>query len=60
MMTQEDSRSMNHEYIATKLKNDKMRNTLLDYKKDVKRLRGIEVKHDLLQEKLDEILADKI
>lgn len=59
-MAVEDGRSFHHEYYATKVKNDRMKGLLLDYKNDLKRLMNIEVKHDLLQEKLDDILADKI
>ena len=59
-MSLEEGRSFNNEFYQTKTKNDRLKNLMIEYKKDLQRLMGIEVKHDLLQEKLDDILADKI
>lgn len=44
----EDGRSFNHEYYAAKMKSDKMKALIIDYKSDLKRLMNIEVKHDML------------
>ena len=59
-MSLEEGYSFNNEFYQTKIKNDRLKNLMIEYKKDLQRLMGIEVKHDLLQEKLDDILADKI
>ena len=44
----------------SKAKTDKLKEHLKEHKDDLARLRDIEVKHDMLKDRLDEVLAEKI
>ena len=42
--------SFNHEYFDSKQKNDKYKGDIYKLKKEIKKLRSIEVKHEILSE----------
>ena len=56
----EEGHPLAGELRRSKAKNDKLKEFARECKEDLARLRDIEVRHDLLKEKLDELLGEKI
>ena len=54
-MTREDNLSFSQEYYLAKNKCEKYKIDIQDFKQDLNKLRNIEVKHDILHERLGEI-----
>lgn len=59
-MTKEDTLSFQHDYYSTKKKLDKFKIKLMESKKHLGKLMDIEVKHDMLQDEINEAKEKEI
>jgi len=57
-MASEEELSFNHEYQITKKKCERFKSEIVEYKSEIKQLRGLEIKYDILKDKLEEIELD--
>ena len=60
MKIDEEGHPLAAELRRSKAKNDRLKELARDQKEDLSRLRDIEVRHDMLKDKLDELLEEKI